>query len=151
MLNSNKTNNTSSNMSDNNNHSPAVNIISEGTKLKGDLNSQTDVRIAGTIDGEATSKGKLIVTGNGKIVGNITSSDADVAGRVEGEVRVSNKLTLRESAIIDGNIYTKTLIVEEGAQINGACRMGSDAKTLSQKSDADYVNDTKLEDSKTNT
>lgn len=143
MLNSKKST-SNNNVSENSNHSPAVNILSEGTKLKGDLNSQTDIRIAGTIDGEATSKGKLIVTGNGKIVGNITSADADIAGRVEGEVKVSNKLTLRESAIIDGNIYTKTLIVEEGAQINGSCRMGSDAKTLSEKSDSDYVNDTKV-------
>lgn len=145
MLNSKKSNNKP--VSDNSNHSPAVNILSEGTKLKGDLNSQTDIRIAGTIDGEAISKGKLIVTGNGKIVGNITSSDADIAGKVEGEVKVSNKLTLRESAIIDGNIYTKTLIVEEGAQINGSCRMGSDAKNLSQQSDADYANDTKVKSS----
>ncbi len=143
MLNSKKTNK-STNVSENSNHSPTVNILSEGTKLKGDLNSQTDIRIAGTIDGEATSKGKLIVTGSGKIVGNITSSDSDIAGRVEGEVRVSNKLTLRESAIIDGNIYTKTLIVEEGAQINGSCRMGSDAKSLSGTSDADYASDTRV-------
>lgn len=142
MLNSKKMNN---NVTDiNTSHSPTVNILSEGTKLKGDLNSQTDIRIAGIIEGEAKSKGKLIVTGNGKIIGNVTSSDADIAGRVEGEVRVSNKLTLRESAIIDGNIYTKTLIVEEGAQINGSCRMGTDSKTLAEKSDSDYVNDTKV-------
>ena len=143
MLNSKKSTG-SNNGSENTSHTPAVNILSEGTKLKGDLNSQTDIRIAGFIDGEAVSKGKLIVTGNGKIVGNITSADADIAGRVEGEVKVSNKLTLRESAVIDGNIYTKTLIVEEGAQINGSCRMGSDAKSLSDKSDADYAGDTKV-------
>jgi cytoskeletal protein CcmA (bactofilin family) len=143
MLNSKKSTSTN-NVSENSNHSPSVNILSEGTKLKGDLNSQADIRIAGVIDGEAVSKGKLIVTGNGKIIGNITSSDADIAGRVEGEVKVSNKLTLRESAIIDGNIYTKTLIVEEGAQINGSCRMGSDAKSLSEKSDADFAGDTKV-------
>lgn len=145
MLNSKKSSNNSS--SNNSSQSPSVNILSEGTKLTGDLNSQTDIRVGGTVEGEAVSKGKLIVTGNGKIVGNITSSDADIAGRVEGEVRVSNKLTLRASAIIDGNIYTKTLIVEEGAQINGSCRMGSDAKSLSQNSDADYANDTKIKSS----
>ncbi|MBO6586692.1 MAG: polymer-forming cytoskeletal protein [Gracilimonas sp.] len=142
MLNNRKS--TPNNGSENSNSSPSVNILSEGTKLKGDLSSQTDIRIAGTVEGEAVSKGKLIVTGNGKIIGNITSADADIAGKVEGEVKVSGKLTLRESAVIDGNIYTKTLIVEEGAQINGSCRMGTDAKSLSQSSDSDYVNDTKV-------
>jgi cytoskeletal protein CcmA (bactofilin family) len=144
MLNSKKSTN---NVSEKSNHSPAVNILSEGTKLKGNLSSQTDIRIAGIVEGEAVSKGKLIVTGNGKIIGNMTSSDADIAGSVEGEVKVSGKLTLRESAIIDGNIYTKTLIVEEGAQINGSCRMGSDTKSLSDKSDVDYAGDTKVKSS----
>lgn len=144
MLNSKKSNNVSDNKAS---HSPAVNILSEGTKLKGDLNSQTDIRIAGTVEGEAKSKGKLIVTGNGKIVGNVVSADADIAGRVEGEIKVSNKLTLRESAIVDGDLFTKTLIVEEGAQINGSCRMGTDDKSFSGKSDSDYAKDSKVKSS----
>lgn len=146
MLNSKKSSRNNSSSS-NSSQSPSVNILSEGTKLKGNLNSQSDIRVGGTVEGEAVSKGKLIVTGNGKIIGNITSSEADIAGRVEGEVKISDKLTLRETAIIDGNIYTKTLIVEEGAQINGSCRMGSDAKSLSQNSDADFANETKVKSS----
>ncbi|MFN1833672.1 polymer-forming cytoskeletal protein [Balneola sp. MJW-20] len=114
-----------------NNQTPMVNIISEGTKLKGNINSQNDIRVAGTIDGEAHSKGKLIVTSNGKIKGNVNSTDADIAGKVEGEVRVTNKLILRENAVIDGNIYTKSLVVEEGGEINGSCRMGTDVKKIS--------------------
>jgi cytoskeletal protein CcmA (bactofilin family) len=51
--------------------SPALNMISEGTKLKGTINSQNDIRIAGTVDGEAISKGKLIVTSSGKINGDV--------------------------------------------------------------------------------
>lgn len=125
-------------------NTPSVNIISEGTKLKGNLHAQTDMRIGGIVDGEALSKGKLIITESGKVIGNVTSTDADVAGRVEGEVRVSNKLILRKDAVIDGNIYTKTLIVEEGALINGSCRMGDEAQKISGQADADYEKDTKI-------
>lgn len=131
-----------------NNQSPSVNIISEGTKLKGNINSSSDIRISGTVDGEAISKGKIIVTENGSVLGNISSVDADVAGKTEGDVRVSNKLVLRQTAVIDGNIYTKTIIVEEGAQINGAVKMGADVKSISQNSDVDYANETKLKESK---
>lgn len=131
-----------------NNQSPSVNIISEGTKLKGNINSSSDIRISGTVDGEAISKGKIIVTENGSVLGNISFVDADVAGKIEGDVRVSNKLVLRQTAVIDGNIYTKTIIVEEGAQINGAVKMGADIKSISQNSDVDYANETKLKESK---
>ncbi|SMO32034.1 bactofilin family protein [Gracilimonas mengyeensis] len=143
MLNSRRSKSKSSTPNSNGGNSPAVNIISEGTQLDGDLNSQTDIRIAGTITGEAISKGKVIITGSGKVVGNITSADADIAGKIEGEVKVSNKLTLRDSAVVDGNIFTKTLIVEEGAKVNGSCKMGADIKSISRNSDADYASDTK--------
>lgn len=139
---------TKNNVSAVNNQSPSVNIISEGTKLKGNINSSSDIRISGTVDGEAISKGKIIVTENGSVLGNISFVDADVAGKIEGDVRVSNKLVLRQTAVIDGNIYTKTIIVEEGAQINGAVKMGADIKSISQNSDVDYANETKLKESK---
>ena len=119
-------------------NSPLVNIISEGTKVVGNINTDSDIRISGIIDGEASSKGKLIVTVIGKIIGNITSEDADIAGKIEGEIRIFNKLILRKSAIVDGDIYTKTLIVEEGAEINGACRMGESSNPLSQLSEKEY-------------
>lgn len=132
MLNSNKN---SGKVNDSmNKQTPMVNIISEGTKLKGNINSQNDIRVAGLVEGEAHSKGKLIVTSNGKIKGNINSAEADIAGRVEGEVHVSSKLIVRENAVIDGNIYTKALVVEEGGEINGACRMGADIKNMSGSS-----------------
>lgn len=124
--------------------SPTLNMISEGTTLEGTLNSQNDIRIAGRLKGEGISKGKLIVTSSGVIQGDVKVADADIAGRVEGTLRVSNKLNLRDSAVIDGDIYTKSLLVEEGAQINGACRMGNDATGLNGAKDADYAKETSI-------
>lgn len=124
--------------------SPSLNMISEGTKLKGTINSQNDIRIAGRIEGEAISKGKLIITSSGVVEGDVKSADADVAGKCEGEIRITNKLILRQSAIIDGDIFTKTLIVEEGAQMNGTCRMGADTKILEETSDQEFAKATKL-------
>lgn len=102
---------------------PSVNMISEGTKLKGTLETKNDIRIAGTLDGEAKAEGKIIVSSTGKVDGNIQAADADIAGNIDGEVRVTNKLILRKSAIIEGDIYTKTILAEEGSQINGSFHM----------------------------
>ncbi len=145
MFNSKKTDKPVSNQT---NQSPAVNIIGDGTKLKGNIHSSSDIRISGTVVGEATSKGKIIITDNGVVKGNVTSADADVAGKVEGDVKVNSRLVLRKAAIIDGNIYTKSLVVEEGAQINGTCKMGADIKNLSQNNDADYVKETHIKQAK---
>jgi cytoskeletal protein CcmA (bactofilin family) len=127
----NKVNGTSSSQS------PALNMVSEGTKFKGTINSSNDIRIAGHVDGEAITKGKLIVTSSGLVKGDSKVGDADIAGKVEGTLRVSGKLNLRQSAVVNGDVYTKTLIVEEGAQINGACRMGEEPKPIEKSSVVD--------------
>jgi cytoskeletal protein CcmA (bactofilin family) len=131
-------------VSSNTNQSPSLNMISEGTSLKGNIKSNSDIRVAGTIEGEAISKGKMIVISSGKVEGNVKAADADIAGRIEGEVRVSNKLILRQTAVIDGTIFTKTLIVEEGAQINGSCKMGTEINNISKSADSDFEQATKL-------
>lgn len=130
-------------MSGSKNQSPSLTMISEGTKLNGTINTQNDIRIAGKTDGELTTKGKLIVTSSGVVEGDVKAQDADIAGKINGELRVSNKMTLRQSAVVEGDIYTKTLVVEEGAEMNGAFRMGAES-TASQatlKSDASSSNE----------
>lgn len=117
-----------------NNNLPSINMISEGTHVKGTFNSKNDIRIAGKLEGEAKAKGKLIIATSGKVDGDINAVDADIAGHLKGEIHVSNKLILRQSAIVDGDIYTKSLLVEEGAQINGACRMNADESGKSTSS-----------------
>lgn len=108
---------------------PSVNMISEGTKLNGTLTTKNDVRIAGVLDGEAQAEGKIIVSSTGKVDGNIQGVDADIAGKINGEVRVTNKLVLRESAVVEGDIFTKTILAEEGAQINGSFHMNENIES----------------------
>lgn len=124
----NKNNKNNKTVSGTSTQSPALNMISEGSKLKGTIDSQNDIRIAGHVEGETIAKGKLIVTSSGVIDGEVNVGEADIAGKVEGTLRVTGKLNLRQSAVINGDIFTKTLVVEEGAQMNGACKMGIQAE-----------------------
>lgn len=101
----------------------SVNMVSDGTEIIGTLKTKSDIRIAGSVDGEAQVDGKIIVASSGHIDGNINSTDADIAGRVEGEVHVTSKLTLRQSAVVEGDLYAQSLVVEEGATFNGGCHM----------------------------
>lgn len=105
--------------------SPILNMISEGTKIKGSIISENDIRISGCVDGESICKGKIIITNSAKISGDLISVDADIYGNVDGSVKVSNKLILRQTANVGGDIHTKLLIVEEGALINGTFKMGA--------------------------
>ncbi len=133
-----------------NNNMPSVNMISEGTHLKGNLKTKNDIRIAGTLEGEAKAKGKLIISSGGRIDGDVKAVDADLAGTLDGEIRVTNKLILRKSAVVNGDIYAKTLLVEEGAKINGACRMGEEIESISIDLDEKNYPDSNLKAVETN-
>jgi cytoskeletal protein CcmA (bactofilin family) len=116
---------------DNRNSSPAsngsssINMISEGTTIQGSIKANNDIRIAGTVDGQAHSEGRLVLTSHGRVHGNILAHDGDLAGSVEGEVHISGTLILRKTAKVRGDIHTKSIVIEEGASFNGSCKMSA--------------------------
>ncbi len=116
-----------------NNFSPAVNLISEGTNIAGEINSNGDIRIDGTVTGTVRSKSKVVIGTTGKVEGEIFCESADVLGSIEGSIEIKGILYLKSSARINGEIQTGKLVVESGAVFNGICRMGQGKNQLINK------------------
>jgi cytoskeletal protein CcmA (bactofilin family) len=100
-----------------------VNIIGQGTVIEGGVTANSDLRIAGTVNGNVNVDGKTVVTPEGEVNGEIRSTTGDIAGRVTGEVIIEERLILKESARVDGNLFTSKLVIEEGAVFSGSCDM----------------------------
>ena len=71
-------------------------LISSGTILRGNVKSDSDLRIDGTIQGNVTSSAKIVVGPTGFIEGNIEGAHADITGKVKGNIVVKELLQLRE-------------------------------------------------------
>lgn len=102
----------------------AINIIGAGTVIEGEIKSNGDVRIDGTIKGSVTSKAKVVVGSTGSIEGDVFCQNADISGAVQGKTTVAEMLFLKANARINGDIQTGKLIVEVGASFTGNCSMG---------------------------
>lgn len=113
---------------------PSVNIIGNGTEIKGDIKSTGDLRIDGFIKGSIKSSGKVVVGHTGKVEGDITCQNADISGEVKAHIKVSELLSLKSNAIVSGDIFANKLAIEPGAVFTGACKMGN-LDTLNEKSD----------------
>ena len=100
-------------------------LISTGTTLKGDISSNSDLRIDGTIVGNITSSAKIVIGANGIVEGDIFGNQADIVGKVSGNVRTKELLQLRGESIVTGNLYAGKLQVEPSATFNGQCHMGA--------------------------
>lgn len=102
----------------------AMNQLGQGTIINGEINSDADIRIDGTVKGNVISKGKIVLGATGQIDGDIRSENAYLEGRVNGKVEVADLLILSKTAFVNGDIMIKKLVVEEGAKFNGKCTMG---------------------------
>lgn len=107
-------------------------LVSAGTTLKGDINSNSDLRIDGTVIGNIQSGARIVIGVNGVVEGNITGNQADVVGKVTGNIRTKDLLQLRGESVVKGNLYAGKLQVEPSATFNGQCHMGAAAASVAE-------------------
>lgn len=103
----------------------ATTLIGAGTTLKGDIQSQQDLRIDGTVIGNVKSAAKIIIGQGGVIEGDLESAQCDVNGKVSGNIRCRELLQLRGESMVTGNLYAGKLQIEPSATFNGQCHMGA--------------------------
>lgn len=104
--------------------SPARNIIGNGTLIKGEIESNGDIRIDGQVVGSVKSTGKVVIGQNGIVEGEINCKTADFSGVVKGIVNVEELTTMKSTSKMEGELHTKQLFIEIGAIFTGKCQMG---------------------------
>ena len=99
------------------------NHIAIDTKINGDIESKSDLRVDGWISGKIVTEGKIVVGTEGHVEGNIHCKNADISGNVLADMEVSDLIILKETAHMKGNIVTKNISIEPGAEFTGNCKM----------------------------
>ena len=110
--------------------STSINLIGAGTVIQGDIKSNGDIRIDGTLIGSLNVKGKLVIGTSGNLDGETLCQNADVSGSIKGKITVNELLSLKSSAKLTGDIITNKLAIEPGASFTGTCSMGGVIKDI---------------------
>jgi cytoskeletal protein CcmA (bactofilin family) len=105
-------------------------LISVGTTLNGDVTSDNDLRIDGTIKGNVICNAKIIIGESGYIEGNMDGQNADITGKVVGNLAIRDLLQLKNTGNIQGNIAAGKLQIDPSATFNGQCQMGAVANIV---------------------
>ena len=108
------------------------NVIGKKTSIVGDIHSEGDFRIDGTVEGSIRAEGRVIIGKEGKVKGLIECTNADIEGEVAGNISVSDMLTLKSTAVIHGDVIIGKLTVEPGASFNATCSMKGMVKDLNK-------------------
>ena len=109
------------------NNPNSMNTILDGTKIIGDIITETPFRIKGNIEGNLISKSNVEIGKTGEVRGDIKCAEADIEGTIEGKIEVSGLLILRNNSKVIGDILTNKLQIEEGAVFIGECKMSNNS------------------------
>lgn len=109
-----------------------INVVAKNTSVVGNIISEGDFRIDGTLEGNVKTKGRVIIGTDGLVKGKIESKNSDIEGKFIGELIVQETLTIKATANISGDVMIGKLSVEPGATFNAKCSMKGAIKELNQ-------------------
>jgi cytoskeletal protein CcmA (bactofilin family) len=108
----------------------AETVVGPSVKIQGDLNSEGNIRIEGSVAGKVKTSQSVHVGEAAKLNADIHAGNATVAGEVQGNLKITGNLVLTTTARVAGDIACAILRVEDGAQFTGKCTMsGSPSAT----------------------
>ncbi len=108
-------------------------IISKGVKIEGKITSSGNIRIDGEIQGDIFSESNITIGEVAKVKGQINANIITIGGKVSGIVRAKDKLILNSKSNLKGDIFTKKLVIEEGAKFDGKSKTGDLKDTKEMK------------------
>jgi cytoskeletal protein CcmA (bactofilin family) len=99
-------------------------FVGSGTSVTGESTFKSMLRIDGRFSGKIVStSGTLIVGAGGQVDANVEVSVATIQGVVTGDIIATQRIELGRAAKLKGNIQTPSLVIEQGAIFEGACKM----------------------------
>lgn len=99
-------------------------FVGFGTVMSGEAVFKGMLRVDGNLTGQISSEdGTLLIGTNGQVDANVNVSIATVHGTVNGDIVATKRIELGRSAKVVGNIQTPALVIEQGAILEGGCRM----------------------------
>jgi cytoskeletal protein CcmA (bactofilin family) len=100
-------------------------FLGAGAEFSGDLKFHGAVQINGIYQGDITAIGDLIVGSGGVAKSNARVTSISISGEFHGNISADEKIEIMAAGKVFGNIHAPTVIIHEGAVLEGNCRTGS--------------------------
>ena len=108
-------------------------FLDAGSFIEGALHFEDTFRLDGRLKGSIISRGDLVVGEHGDVDAEIEVGRIFVSGTVRGKILAHQRVEIAAGGKLLANIETPSLVVEDGATLQGKCNMsGRSAASASQ-------------------
>ena len=94
-------------------------MIAEGLTIEGEVTSEEEVVIHGTVRGTLTSSDAVAVGAGGVVEADIGAAALSVAGHVTGNVSTSDRVDIQAGGRLIGDVKAARLTIADGASFKG--------------------------------
>ena len=102
-----------------------VSVVAHDTTWTGELQSKGTIHVHGRVEGAVTAAQDVYVAEEADVDASISATNVIVAGLVKGTIRCGGRFEVLPQGRIVGDVQAPTLVVHEGAIVNGQFRMGA--------------------------
>lgn len=112
------------------NYDRPTTVIGKDTLIEtGKIESKQSVQVNGRIVADMEIVASLVVGQVGHVEGDIHAAFVLVAGKVVGNIHVSEQIHLTKSAVVVGDIDCQSIVIDDGAKIEGSFHMRETSST----------------------
>ena len=116
----------------------SLSIIGEGIELSGEINTEGNIHIDGSMSGVIKAN-EVVIGPNGNFDGEIIADILIINGTIKGKFSIKN-LHVRSEGLLQGRAKYEILIVETGGRIQGELGISKQNKLLTKKNSKDKTN-----------
>lgn len=97
----------------------AITVIAQGITIEGELTSDDDVEVAGSVKGRLSTQGVVTVAHGALVEAEVAGGNVSVAGQVTGNVSAAERVDLQTGARLVGDVKAARLTIADGASFKG--------------------------------
>ncbi len=97
----------------------ASTVIGAGITVEGEITTDEDVVVAGTVRGKLSAKEAVTIEHGATVEADVAGGSLTVAGALTGNVTANERVDLQSGARVIGNVKASRVTIADGALFKG--------------------------------
>ncbi len=99
--------------------SPTAFRIGEKLSIKGEIEGEGDLELAGRFEGVIHVNGRVVVGDRAEVDADITASTIVIGGKVRGNLNATGRVEILPQGVLTGNLKSGSFAAADGALVKG--------------------------------